>query len=360
MHDLNNESPWAATLATGYSHKREQLAMVVIKAGYAIDIETGELTPLKKKPDIEAADEHEGEPLKSALKAAGESGPPKVGGEFYILGATLTPPSRDTTAAEASLTLTHSNGRKYTKTIRVVGKRQWAGNWLMPSIGKPAPLSAISLGYENAYGGSDPGAGPKETHPTYLANYAGKGYLSDAKRCTGIELPQLETPPYITSPSNRPQPAGFGPLPVFWEPRRTEMGTVDVAAAQRGACPYGRDAQATMHNAAPPDQRFPTPWQGGETLTLTNILAGMQYGTTCRITLPRNTPQLTLTEKGETKLLACVCDTFWIDAKKNQLFLIYRAAYPMRLAKLAKGWVTVSEAYEMASFKPSPRQREAA
>ena len=93
MHNLFNESPWQATMAPGFSHTCEQLAMVVIKAGFSIDIETGALTPLKKKPTIEAVDQHEGEPLKSALIAAAETSPPKVGGEFYILGATLTPPN---------------------------------------------------------------------------------------------------------------------------------------------------------------------------------------------------------------------------------------------------------------------------
>ena len=341
MHDLNNESPWQATLATGYSHKREPLAIVIIKAGYAIDIETGALTPLKKKPAIEVADQHEGEPLKSALKAAGESSPPKAGGEFYILGATLAPPGRETTAAEAVITLTHSNGRKFSKTIRAVGKRQWQGTWMLPGISKPEPLTPISLGYENAYGGSD---SKPSARPTYLANYAGKGYVANTRHCTGVELPQLEIAPFINSPSDHPQPAGFGPLPVFWEPRRTEQGTVDLEAAKRGACPYGPDAQASMHNSAPLDQRFTSPWQGGEVLTLTSILAGLPYGKTCSITLPHIAPQLTLTENGETKPLTCVCDTFWIDAQKNQLFLIYRAAYPMRLAKPAKGSIIVRDA----------------
>ena len=356
MHKLSNESPWQASMATGHSHKREQLAMVVIKAGYAIDIETGALTPLKKKPVIEAADQHEGAPLKSALKAAGESSPPKVGGEFYILGATLTPPDRDTTAAEASVTLTYDNGRQFNKTIRAIGKRQWQGTWMLPSAGKPEPLTSISLGYENAYGGNDEEVGPKEKQPTYLANYAGKGYLADAKRCSGVELPQLESAPYINSPSDRPQPAGFGPIPVFWEPRRGEQGAPDLEAAKRGACPYGPDAQATMHNSAPLDQRYPNPWQGGEVLTLTNILAGMQYGKTCRITLPRITPQLIVADKGGTKPLTCVCDTFWIDAKKNHLYLIYRAAYPMRMAYPDKGWIFIRNAQAV----DSPEQREAA
>ena len=356
MHDLSNESPWQAALAPGYSHKREQLAVVIVKAGYAIDIETGALTPLKKKPAIEAGDQHAGDPQKSALIAAGERCSPKTGGEFYILGATLPLPGRDTTAAEACVTLTHGNGRKFDKTIRVIGKRQWQGTWMLPTISKPEPLAPVSLGYENAYGGSDPEPSPKEKHPVYLANYAGKGYLADAKSCTGIELPQLEIAPYINRPSDRPQPAGFGPVPVFWQPRRAEQGTPDVEAAKRGGCPYGSDAQATMHNTAPLDQRFPNPWQGGEILTLTNILTGLQYGKTCRITLPHNTPQLSLIENGETKALACVCDTFWIDAKKDQLFMIYRAAYPTRLAKPSKGWIIVRDAQSAASTT----QKEAA
>ena len=354
MHDLSNESPWAASMAVGYSHKREPLAMVVIKAAYAIDIETGALTPLKKKPDIETADQHEGEPLKSALIATGECSPPKVGGEFYILDATLTLPNGETPAAEANVAITfsnaHANGHRQTKpfnkTIRAVGKRQWQGSWVLPSMSKPEPLKPISLTYENAYGGTDPDAAadPKEKHPSYLANYAGRGYVADAKRCTGIELPQLETAPFINSPADRPTPAGFGPLPVFWAPRRTEQGTADIEAAKRGGCPYGADAKATLHNVAPLDQRFPTPWQGGEIVTLTNILTGVQYGKAVNITLPNITPQIDLIEKGDTKALTAVFDTFWIDAKKNQLYLIYRAAKPNRVAKTEAGWIIVRDA----------------
>lgn len=356
MHDLSNESPWVATIATGFSHKREALAMVIIKAGYAINIETGELTPLTKKPAIEGVDKHAAEPLKSALNAGAECSPPKAGGEFYIINATLTPPDGGTTAAEASVALTLANGKKFNKTIRVVGKRQWQGSWVMPGISQPEPLKPISLGYENAYGGSDAEASPTEKQPTYLANYAGKGYLADAKRCTGVELPQLEVSPFINSPSDRPQPAGFGPLPAFWAPRRAEQGTIDLEADKRGACPYGPDAQASMNNSAPPDQRFHNPWQGGEILTLSNILAGIPYGKSLNITLPSITPQLILTESDKDKMLNSVCDTFWIDAKKNQLFLIYRAAYPMRLAHDEEGWVIVRDATQAAE---NTEQREA-
>lgn len=344
MHKLSNESAWQATLASDYNHKRELLGIVIIKAAYAIDPESGALTPLKKKPAIEAADLHAGEPLKSALIAAGESSPPKIGGEFYILHATLTPPERQTTAAEAIVTLKQSDGSQFSKTLRIVGKRQWKGGLMLPSISQAEPLTAISLGYENAYGGSDDKAAPKEKHPTCLANYAGKGYMVNAKHCSGIALPQIETAPYISNPTARPQPAGFGPIPAFWEPRRSEQGAPDLEAAKRGGCPCGPDAKPTMHNAAPQDQRFARPWQGGEEITLTSILADLPYGKTCRITLPRNTPQVIVADKGKNTPLVCACDTFWIDAQKNHLHMLYRASYPMRTAHCDKGWIYLRDA----------------
>ena len=302
------------------------------------------------------AEKHQAEPLKSSLIEAGECSPPKVGGEFYIIGATLTPPIGDTTAAEAIATITLNEGKKFSKTLRAVGKRTWGGNWAMPTISEPAPLKPIALTYENAYGGADKAASPTEPQPTCLANYAGLGYLTDAKRCTGVALPQLETAPFIKSPTDRPNPAGFAPMPAFWSPRREELGTVDVEAAKRGACPYSADTQASLHNTAPLDQRFAKPWQGGEVLTLSNILSGLQYGKTCSITLPRITPQLSVTDKGKTRQLNSVCDTFWIDASKNQLYLIYRAAYPTTLAYPDSGLITVSDALEVSN----DNQQEAA
>lgn len=348
MHDLSNESPWQAMLAPGYSYQRDQVAVVVIKAGFNINTDTGELTPFKKKPTIEAADIHQGDPLKSSLTAASETSPPKVGGEFYILNATLTPPAGGTTAAEAILSLTHSNGKKFSKSIRVAGKRHWQRSWFMTNISRAEALTPTSLGYENAYGGTDAKASPKHKQPVYLTNYAGKGYLA-SRHCVGVELPQLETVPFIKSTSDKPRPAGFGPVPVFWMPRRTEQGTPDLEVAKRNGCAYGKDAKATMHNSAPLDQRFPNPWQGGEVLTLTNILTDKPYGKSVSITLPCLTPQLTLAENGQTRTLTSECDTFWIDAEKNQLFMIYRAAYPIRFAKQSKGWLIVRDAQALTS-----------
>ena len=112
-----------------------------------------------------------------------------------------------------------------------------------------------------------------------------------------------------------------------------------------------------MFNVAPPDQRYPNPWQGGETLTLSNILSGMSYGKSLKITLPKMNPQLILAENEKTKTLNSVCDTFWIDAQKNQLYLIYRAAYPMRLTHDEEGWVIVRDATQTAE---KAQQREAA
>jgi hypothetical protein len=60
--------------------------------------------------------------------------------------------------------------------------------------------------------------------------------------------------------------------------------------------------------------------------------------------LPRIAPQLILNDK----LLNTVCDTFWIDAKKNQLYMIYRAAYPMRAGYRDKGWIYLRDAQATA------------
>jgi hypothetical protein len=185
----------------------------------------------------------------------------------------------------------------------------------------------MPIDYRLAFGGCDEQASPRQ-EKYYLPNWAGKGFLNDAKRIVGRELPNLEIRPYIRAPEDRPMPAGFGPLQRFWSPRLEAQGRYDDGKRPDGS-PYGQGANASLFNCAPLDQRCDQPFRGGEKFTLTNLLPGVPYAKPLVLTLPAFAPGVELQERGAARPLATVCDTVIIDAQKKELYMIARAAIPV-------------------------------
>ena len=87
-------------------------------------------------------------------------------------------------------------------------------------------------------------------------------------------LPNLEDPSHlISSPKDRPPPAGFGPIAPSWEPRRSLAGTYDEAWQARRAPFLPKDFQARFFNAAHPDLVCKRYLRGGEPVQIINASA---------------------------------------------------------------------------------------
>lgn len=358
MFNLWNRTNWAAGIYPTHTHRSEPVFAIAVKAGFAIDTTTGTLKPLSKPPAIEITDRHQGEPMKTSLVAASETSPPKALAEYYVLNAKALPPAPDATVMEVIVALTAANGKTHTKTLRILGKRTWKGMGALPTISKPDLLRALALDYEHAFGGVDAKAHPKQ-EKFYPRNWIGKGFVNEGRKCIGIELPNIEVAPFIKSPEDRPAPAGFGPLAGFWSPRLEAQGNIPNDGAERaGDAPYGPDAEPTVFNSAPLDQRFEKPFHGGELLQLTNLLPGLAYGKTVSLRLPAFSPTLELRRAGSSQTLAAVCDTLVIDAQKKELYLIARVTIPVaRFRPGIIGDVTVYAPETIHATAPQMKER---
>lgn len=334
MLDLDNRTGWGAEIYPGWSREGRLQMTVVIKAAFTYDNQ-GKLTPLTPPPPIEEADRYRGEPGKSSLAAACESVPFKAGSEVLLAG-TLFPPATDRPVAEATLGILFPDARPWEKTVWAFGARRWERGLLAPCIGRPAALAPVPLLYELAYGGSD----PRDADAFHGPNPAGKGFSKRGWGMTGMELPQLEAPPtFITGPTTRVAPAGFGPLSPLWEPRVKAFEHYDKQAAEWGA-PFADRALADTYNAAPLDQRFPRPFTGGERLRLKGFHPEPE-AREISLLLPRLRPELRLAWEGEDgeQILTPVCDTLTIDTDARTLSLLWRCAVPFSLPEPRGGWV---------------------
>ena len=281
MLELANQSNWTAGLYPGWDADQQYQLTAVFKAGFSFD-EQGNVIPLPPEYEIHAADQHHADPLASSLVQASEIAPFKQGGEIYLYG-TATPERENLIAMEVGMGILFTDGREWKKILRVYGTRKWQMNRLNYIMGEPGFVQPIPLRYEYAFGGTN----PNDDDDAYAANPIGMGYNSDQRKLLSEELPRIEAgPAFMTSPMQKPLPAGFGPLPVFWEPRRSEVGEPVADPFVQGGCPYARTAQKYLHNVAPPDQRFNKAFSGGEVLHLRALLPNVSHRKAVQLVLP--------------------------------------------------------------------------
>jgi len=343
--ELINESAWAAGLYPGWDAQRCFQMTLVVKAGYRFELD-GALSPL---PDLELieADSHYGKPLETSLEFASEIAPFKQGSEIYLRG-TAYPPKAGAVVAEVSMALHFADRGRWQKRLRVFGVREWKRRVVGRVPTSPMPLEPVPLRYEYAFGGRHEDSGDE-----YDANPVGMGFNRGQWRVDDERLPQIELgPPYLTSPSQRRPPGGFGPLPVFWSPRVEAMGeagqdgAADEADSSEDTCPYARDMRADAYNAAPSDQRFDQPFAGGEVLQLRGFFTDQAQGVELVLPADRPTPLL---HAGTEQRLEPVFDTVIVDTDAREIHVLYRVGIPWQFRTSRRGYVIVPAMEDLSS-----------
>ncbi|MEW6265910.1 MAG: DUF2169 domain-containing protein [Thermodesulfobacteriota bacterium] len=188
-----------------------------------------------------------------------DQGLPKPQGEVLMLGRCFAPGGLTTTGLRVSLRLGPIN-----KSLYIFGRRHWRRrpNGLL-TLSDPQPFQAIEVGYRNAFGG-----------PDFPRNPLGKG-LNPVRLPSGeimVLAPNVEDPGHlISSPEDRPNPAGFGPYEITWPQRSSKLGTYDAKWLRERWPYFPEDMDYTFFNAAPPDQRLTGFWRGDEALLIENM-----------------------------------------------------------------------------------------
>lgn len=166
------------------------------------------------------------------------------------------------------------------KRLRVTGDRVWRRG--RPSA--PSPFVTMPICYERAYGGVDPGSRDSPQPQWDERNPIGTGYVLKDSSAEGLRLPNIEyADQLVRTCSDRPAPAGFGPLGVHWQPRRGLAGTYDERWMRECQPLLPLDFDDRHYQCAPADQQAPQFLSGGEPVALVNLAPQSEI----RFALPR-------------------------------------------------------------------------
>jgi uncharacterized protein YjbI with pentapeptide repeats len=214
-----------------------------------------------------------------------DEGLPKPRGEVLVFGSCHAPGGKPAPMCGVRVRVAPvevDRRRTVDKKLLVFGDRYWRGGTFGRSMTEPAPFTQMPLGWERAFGGE-----------SYPKNPLGRG-IAAAEGNDEIPLPNVEDPAAcVSSPGQRPEPAGFGPLEMGWPQRQSKAGTYDDRWLQEDFPGYARDTDPAFFSAAAPDQRIQGVFRGDEEYLLENlhpsrpVLRGMLPGVAARVLLRR-------------------------------------------------------------------------
>jgi hypothetical protein len=272
MWQLQNRTPFAAERAWVRDRDGAEIWLVAIKASFEIASDSS-LKVVPQQPPPLLAPLFVGQPDQPSLRLDGDLPRTKLTTDIVLLGQAHAPGGRSVTELEVGLAV-----GSLAKVIKVYGDRTWQGR----RISRPQPFVSMPIVYERAYGGVD----TQSATPAWdLRNPVGQGYALAAENLDGRPLPNFEYPHQpIERWSDRPEPAGFGPLCSHWKQRQQWAGTYDARWQQERLPLLPEDFDDRHYQCAPPDQQTPQFLHGGEPVALRNLTLG---GGDMRFTLPR-------------------------------------------------------------------------
>ena len=251
---------------------------------------------------------------KESLKYPSDFVPFKPRADILLMGSAHAPDGRPVTHLEVAVRV-----GELKKALLVVGDRSWQLRFLFRTrCSNAATFKSMLIAYQRSYGG-----GKSKRNPV------GLGY--DKKR-----LPNLESRDYpIRKRSDRPLPAGFGPIALDWEPRRSKVGTYRGNWLKERWPWLPDDFDWSYFNAAPENQQIEGYLRGDEELEFQNLhsrhpiyrsrLPGLRARAFVEIDLPDSQPEF--------REMKMNLDTLWIDMDTEKLVLVWRGLTPVRSLK---------------------------
>lgn len=313
MLQIDNRTPFATSIGLLPDRQGVDTLFVVVKGTFTL---APALVVAEQQVAVAMADEHWGDPGESSVKVASELHLGKPGTDVVLVGQAWAP--RRVAVPENGVTLAVADRQK---SLAVVGDRVWAGS--TPS--SPRPFVSIPLMYERAYGGS-------YRVGTRLfceeRNPVGRGFLGARSKSelASQPVPNIEDPRRRLRSLGDVVPAvGFGFIAPSWQARRQYAGTYDEAW-QKTRAPYlPDDFDPRYFHAAPVDQIFPQPLQGGEPV----LVAGAAPEGTMRFKLPqcRFRVSATIAGKGHDPAPPAL-ETVLIEPDDNRVCLSWRFRIP--------------------------------
>lgn len=191
----------------------------------------------------------------------------------------------------------------FSKLLRVVGPRVWVSDASGSTSTPPVAFTTMSLDWTKSFGGVG-----------WPDNPVGAGFEQALPNVESADEP-------IRSRSDRPRPAGFGPMSPSWATRAAKRGQ-DFGPSYKARRPYYPvDFDWSFFNAAPSDQQVPY-LRGDEELTFQNLHP-------TRAVLKTKLPGLrirvfAIDVRDRFREIPMHLDTLVAEVEKNRISLVWR------------------------------------
>ena len=249
MLALENLTPFAADRAIQQDRNGAKVWVVVVRGTFNITA-GGELQIAEVQEPVRLVPEHLGDPSKTSLCYDSDIVITKPTTDVVLLGRAHAPGGRPVTDMLVSMAV-----GTVQKTLRVTGERTFVDSVAGPGFSDPRPFIHMPLIYEMAHGGAGEPSNP-----------LGRGCPLDRRSLKGQPAPTILYPE-----SNERNPAGFGPIPRHWSPRRGFAGTHDSRWQEERYPLPPEDLDPRFFLCSPEDQRPLSHLRGGDAVMLRHL-----------------------------------------------------------------------------------------
>lgn len=264
---LINETPFAACTTIEMNSEGCEILALTVKATFRI-MPGGDIIMASSQREIEYSDVFHGEPNESSIRYESDVTIGKTTTDIVLVGHAFPQKTGD---RETFVMLSLGN---CSKIVKVFGDRYWDSILGVFKKSTPDPFEKIPLVYERAFGGVDTSHPNIKYHEFEERNPVGTGFR--AKRSSipikGLKLPNIENPKeLISSPYDRPSPAGFGFIAKNWSGRRKFAGTYDNEWRQSGMPFLPQDFNPRFFSGASEGLITEEFLKGGEVIKILNV-----------------------------------------------------------------------------------------
>ncbi len=322
---LLNATRMKAAYTMGMKPDGQELLVAVVKGTFNFPRENGETLRLSpEQMDLVMSDEFSGKPGFSAPVRESDFSPFKSRCDVVLNGCAHAPGGKRATRVQVGLRI-----GSLTKSFEVVGNRSWKAGLLGVGATEIEPFLQMPISYDRAFGGSDNSHPDVRKHAATMGNPVGVGFHVNhaPSAIDGKPLPHTEeTGKPVTKPDGSYRPMSFGVLGRGWEPRIRYAGTYDQNWTDNVFPFLPADFDDRYYQSAPEDQQidFPT---GGEDVVLVNLT--VEGRTTFKLpgmALPVSFYMKNFDEHPR----KASADTIIIDSERRQVFILWRAAIPLK------------------------------
>jgi hypothetical protein len=318
---IENRTPFVAEPVFIADEELRPVVVIVIKATFTFDSQ-GNVRLADEQLPVNLTGEFATDAPVSSYRYEPEVAMCKLSTDLVLIGH-AQPPDNSATQVDVGFRV-----GAVQKRAKVFGDRYWVWTTSGVVMSRPARLQAVSLIWENAFGGSDAVRSTPERQLFETRNPVGTGFGTPLQKDGDrLRLPNIEDPKRpIRDYGVAVPPWGFGFISPDWLPRAGYAGTYDEQWDKTRKPLLPVDFDRRFFNAAAPGLVAPGYLRGDETVVVLNTTPVQQLA----FGLPGVAPPFCriVLRKGLEHRLSTNLDTVIVNTDEQLLLLLWRAYAP--------------------------------